>query len=364
MNAAFKAIEGETITRIPHKYPLIPFRELKGGTTPPYLVYGLIPRVGLALVWGAPKSGKSLWLLDLMMHVALDIPYRGRTVKGGPVVYCAFEGADGIGRRADAFRMDYGEMPIDVPMYLMTSRLDLVREHDGLINAIRAQIGTVMPVAVVLDTLNRSLVGSENDEAMCAYIKAADAIRDAFNCAVIPVHHCGIDEKRPRGHTSLTGAADAQLRVRRDKDKNSVVVTVEHMKDGPEDAEVISRLKSIDIGTEDEPDHVAGHNPGGGPSGRERRQWPKPKSGPAEIALRALKMAIDESPATPDCAQIPPDARVTTMAQWRHYAYQLGISGSEQERAKQQAFQRAQQKLCGDKRVEVWGGLAWIRDDL
>jgi hypothetical protein len=28
-------------------------------------------------------------------------------------------------------------------------------------------------------------------------------IRNAFGCAVIVVHHCGIDATRPRGHTSL-----------------------------------------------------------------------------------------------------------------------------------------------------------------
>jgi hypothetical protein len=38
----------------------------------------------------------------------------------------------------------------------------------------------------VLDTLNRSLAGSESDdEDMAAYVKAADAIREAFGCAVV-----------------------------------------------------------------------------------------------------------------------------------------------------------------------------------
>jgi RecA-family ATPase len=59
-------------------------------------------------------------------------------------------------------------------------------------------------VAVVLDTLNRSLNGSENsDEDMGKYIKATAAIREAFNCAVLVVHHCGVNDSRPRGHTSL-----------------------------------------------------------------------------------------------------------------------------------------------------------------
>jgi hypothetical protein len=37
----------------------------------------------------------------------------------------------------------------------------------------------------------------------------AEYIRDQFKCLVIIVHHCGIDETRPRRHTSLPGAVDA-----------------------------------------------------------------------------------------------------------------------------------------------------------
>ncbi len=63
-------------------------------------------------------------------------------------------------------------------------------------------------------TLNKSLLGSESKDAdMSNYIRAAEAIRDAFQCVVMIVHHCGLDETRPRGHTSLPGAVDAQLSV-------------------------------------------------------------------------------------------------------------------------------------------------------
>ena len=90
--------------------------------------------------------------------------------------------------------------------------------------SIRGTLGDDAPVAVVLDTLNRSLPGSESsDQDMAAYIKAADAVREAFNCAVIVVHHCGIDTSRPRGHTSLTGAVDAQLAVKRDAERPHIL---------------------------------------------------------------------------------------------------------------------------------------------
>ena len=107
----------------------------------------------------------------------------------------------------------------------------------------------------MLDTLNRSLTGSEsNHRDMGAYIKAADALRDAFGCLVLVVHHCGHDGSRPRGHSSLGGAVDALIAVK--KDGETVTATLERCKNGPEGSMIASRLVSVDIGTDDEGDPI------------------------------------------------------------------------------------------------------------
>jgi RecA-family ATPase len=210
------------------RFELTRFNAVLRSSSAAYLVKGLIPRGGLTVVWGPPKCGKSFWTFDLAMHVARGEPYRDRRVHQGAVVYLALEGGHGFRARIDAFRREHHVD--DAPFYLMTDRTDLVKDHEALIIAIRAQIGAETPALVVVDTLNRSLAGSESkDEDMAAYIRAADAIREAFECSVVIVHHCGIDGTRPRGHTSLTGAADAQHAVSRDASDN-IVVTVEWMK--------------------------------------------------------------------------------------------------------------------------------------
>jgi RecA-family ATPase len=112
-----------------------------------------------------------------------------------------------------------------------SASLFLYKLHTELIAAIKGKL-TTGPALVVLDTLNRSLRGSENDSKdMAAYIASADAIREAFNCAVAIVHHCGIDGTRPRGSTALSGAVDAQLSVKRDA-SDAIIVEVEFLKDG------------------------------------------------------------------------------------------------------------------------------------
>ena len=121
--------------------------------------------------------------------------------------------------------------------------------HRVLIADITAQLGDTKPAAVVLDTLNKSLFGSENkDVDMGNYVRAAEAIRDRFGCVVIIIHHCGYDDTRPRGHSSLPGAVDAQLAVVRSE--NVITVAVEMMRDGPEDTQVVSSVEVIEVGTD------------------------------------------------------------------------------------------------------------------
>ena len=240
------------------QFVLTPFDAITLSATRNYLVKGILPRVGLAVIWGPPKCGKSFWTFDVAMHIALGWPYRGRKVQQGAVVYLALEGGHGFRARVVAWRQQHlAEHHGPVPFFLLDIPVDLVRDHMTLIAAIRAQLGGQMPAVVVVDTLNRALLGDENNpKDMSIFIRAIDAIRDTFDCLVPIVHHCGIQGGRPRGHTSLTGADDVQIAIERDKD-NNVIAKVEHMKDGEAGAVIASRLETVELGTDDDGDPQA-----------------------------------------------------------------------------------------------------------
>jgi hypothetical protein len=130
----------------------------------------------------------------------------------------------------------------------MPGQADLIHDEKTLIADFRAQLGGTVPLIVVLDTLNRSLKGSENsDEDMTKYTRAAEAIRAAFGCVVVIVHHCGYDETHSRGHTSLPAAVDAELSVTRGEGSPLFLVTVKNMRDGPEGTTVRCRAQTTPL---------------------------------------------------------------------------------------------------------------------
>jgi len=194
----------------PKRFALRRFGAIRHDAEADYRVKGLLCSTGLAVVWGAPKCCKSFWVFDLLMHVARGRSYRGHRVQRGEIVYCALEGQKGFERRIEAFRREKlaDDPEADPPFYLMSTPLSLVRDVETLIADIKVQIGDIKPAAICVDTLNRSIEGSESSDAdMSAYIRAADALRDAFGCLIIIVHHCGHEGQRPRGHSSLIGGA-------------------------------------------------------------------------------------------------------------------------------------------------------------
>ena len=89
------------------QFKLKRFHEIVLSTAPNYLIKGLLPRRGLAVIWGLPKCGKSFVAFDMGMHIALGRSYRDRRVQAGTVVYLAPEGGGGFPARVEAWRQRF-----------------------------------------------------------------------------------------------------------------------------------------------------------------------------------------------------------------------------------------------------------------
>ena len=322
-----------------------------------YLVKGLIPSNGLVVVWGPPKCGKSFWAADLGMHIALGWDYRGRKVQQAPVVYIALEGRHGFPARVEAFRRHHG---VDVaPFYLLSASLDLVAKSGELIASIKAQLGADLPRALFLDTLNRSLVGSESkDEDMARFLAAAERVAQALNCVVIIVHHCGIDASRPRGHTSLSGAVESQLKVER-ADGGQVVVTVELAKDFAEGTEISSRLDCVDLGTDADGDPITSLVVLPVEGLIQRRAVTRKLSDRQRLALAALdECACNGGKPAPNNLQLPAGINVVQISEWREELYRKGVLDRDAKSPREE-FKRIRMQLQARSLIGVNGEFVW-----
>jgi hypothetical protein len=322
-----------------------------------YLVKGLLANTGLAVIWGPPKCGKSFWAADLGMHIALGRDYRGHRVQQATVVYVALEGRHGFPARVEAFRRHHN---VDnAPFYLLTASLDLVAKSSQLIAAIKAQLGEDLPGALFLDTLNRSLVGSESkDEDMARFLAAAESVALELSCAVVIVHHCGIDASRPRGHTSLSGAVESQLAVKRDSDHN-IIVTVQLAKDFEEGSEITSRLERVELGIDADGDPITSCVVVPADNVKPSQQQRKVR-GAKKVVLDVLQKAINEAGFPPTSNHIPPNTRTISIEQWRTFVYQATITESDKPDSQRKAFVRAVSCLLEANLIGKWGDYVWI----
>jgi hypothetical protein len=197
---------------------------------------------------------------------------------------------------------------------------------------------------------------------MSAYVKATDQLREAFHAAVIIIHHCGHNGERPRGHTSLTGAADAQIAIKRD-DAGHVIATVEFMKDGAEGDLIVSRLAVAEIGLDEDGEPVtscvveaADDAIATAPVKANK------KSSLAPSTARSLELLRDaiarEGKIPPADNHIPRDVPCVPEDLWREYCYRGAISKGNQN-AKRMAFNRAAETLIVAGRVGKWERWVW-----
>jgi hypothetical protein len=336
------------------RFALLGEQDIKLTDAADYLIHDILPKTGLALVYGPPKCGKSFWTYDLVMHVARTIPYRGRDCIGGTVVYVAAEGGGGFTKRIEAYRRKHKHERSQ--FHLCTARPDLATDAPTIIRDIKAQLGERKPAVIVLDTLNRTLVGSESkDVDMARYLRAAGALEDAFSCLIVVVHHCGVEKGRPRGHTSLTAAADTQIVVERSA-AGHVIATLELAKDGPIGAQFVSRLELVELGHDQRgnmmttcvivPD-----------DGAAQPKAAKPLCKQSALAKRYLaNMILDHGE---ENSNAPAGIKAVPTATWRQECYGRDLGGDDPD-SKRKAFNRVREDLMVREMVGQSNGWNWL----
>jgi hypothetical protein len=230
------------------RFKPLSLKEMADLPPPGWLIDGLVPQDGLAVLYGEPAAGKSFLALDWGLSIATGTPWLGREVKHGEVVYIYAEGARGLTWRAEAWFQEHGKdqapsfwaVPVAVPIPSPDERSEFVK-------AVRTV--SRCPRLIIIDTLARNF-GDGNEslaQDMSAFVRGCDDLRAKFpGATVLVVHHPGKDQKKgARGSVALKGAAEAEFELTRRGDE--VKLTNEKQKDGEEAKPISLELARVKL---------------------------------------------------------------------------------------------------------------------
>ena len=152
---------------------------------PPQLRDG-IPLVGVTVLAGSPKVGKSLW----SSQIALE--------SRRPALLVIEEGS--IAGIAYRLRHQAGALGIETPPLSVLHRRRVRLDNAGSVKHLREVVRELRPALVVLDPLNRLHGADENRPTqMTPVMDALAGIAYDFECAVLAVHHLSKPSAERRG---------------------------------------------------------------------------------------------------------------------------------------------------------------------
>ena len=225
--------------------------ELKGRKPIEWRVKNILPKKGLAALYGSSGSGKTFLVLDLLCRIALGRDFYGHKTVPCPVVYVCLEGVSGVANRIKAWE-SYHKQSLPDTFRIMPDQLSLANQ-DAQQFALAVSMNKLDGGVIVIDTLNQSAPTADENSSkdMGTIIQNAQTIQRMTDSLVILVHHTGKDKSKGlRGHSSLIAALDAAIEVKQ------VGIVREWALTKAKDAESIAGqlflLESVSLGVDDE----------------------------------------------------------------------------------------------------------------
>lgn len=239
------------------EYLVMPWEESNHLEPPVFIIKGVLPEAALAVIYGAPGSGKSFFALDLACAVAGGIAWRGHKVKQGAVVYIAAEDAPGIRTRIKAYTQEHKIAPGTMPLGTIDAAPNFMDGQN--IKKVERAVRNFGAVSLIfVDTWSRVIAGFDENSAadITKAVKHCAALHRATGATVVLIHHSGKDaSKGARGSTALLGACDCEIEVIRTGDER--VATVTKLKNGADGARFGFKLNVVPVGMDADGDVVS-----------------------------------------------------------------------------------------------------------
>lgn len=234
------------------KFEFVPAHQFAAGEPPGWIIKHVLPRQELIVVYGESGAGKSFAVLDMLGHIAEELPWRGHKVTAGlNVAYIVAEGAAGFRLRLDAFAKHFsaslGRLAV------MAGAPSFMEKEDILIVG-KAMLAYGKLDVLVVDTLAQVTAGANENsgEDMGRVIAHCKTLHTVTGATIVLIHHSGKDASRgARGWSGIKGALDAEIEITRNGAERTIVVS--KLKDGKgEGAQFGFRLLDVPLGMDDD----------------------------------------------------------------------------------------------------------------
>lgn len=340
-----------------------------------YLIKQLLSAGSVAALYGPSCAGKTFYALNLVLHIALGLPFNGRRVTQAPVLYVGLEGAADFPKRLVAAKQALGD-PGNM-FAILNEGISLGTGPAGdagvatLISASRQMERETgqMPGIIVIDTTARAMAGDNENEAQAfsALFAKVAQIQTPTGATILFIHHPGKNETLGmRGSSSFFAGLDTVIRIDREKDQAERSVFLEKSKDGVDGPLQTFTLKTVPLGVDDEGDEITSCiiDSGDGAAVRSKRIRPASAS-QAGKALSELEHLIIagryETIAVHD--RIPYGAKVVSKDEWRQACLAKRLSDTGSASAEEKAFNRAVRALETASWISSRADNVWIITD-
>lgn len=242
-------------------YDIISFEDVVPDFSGTFLVYNLLGTGDFSVIAGSANVGKSFFALDLALTISRGLPWCGLKTDPGATIYVACEGSKKFPYRIEAYKKHFNISPEEaktIPFGLINRPIDMLKDKESFEQFIYSlhkyeEIKQQKIKAVFIDTLNRAMGGGDENSPvdMGLFIINVDKLRSQLDTHVCIVHHLGKDSERgSRGHSSLFGAVDTEMRITLNRRNNSCFLRVSKQKDYAFITPLPFKLNPVEIGTD------------------------------------------------------------------------------------------------------------------
>jgi hypothetical protein len=359
------------ILKYQSRFGLLTWAEIDFQVTGEMLIKGILPAQGFSVIYGESGSGKTHLSTDLALHVARGVPWFGRKVTRGGVIYMAAEGGLSMRRRVIGHRQHNGlNLDRDIPFALIPSPINLLDSQADLpeLLTLIKSVAADMPVPLRLiniDTLSRALAGGNENapDDMGHFVRSIDRIREETGAHVSVVHHAGKNPSQgARGHSLLRAAADTEIEVTKAEGASHSTARVTKQRDGSDGDAFAFDLRVVELGQDEDGDALTTCVvvPIDGDAAAQTKSRTPKRIVPAEYlkALDYLADVLADHSEFVTAAGIPTGTPVVHVDRWRDHLKHRGLHDGTENGKKW--FHRVRNALIAANRIVIDGPYVWI----